>query len=196
MIKIGITGGIGSGKSVVAELLKIYGIPVYVADTESKALTNRSAAIREQLVALFGPEAYTPAGLNRNFLAGRIFTCPDLLRKVNAIIHPEVKKHYLAWAGSQTAPVTALESAVLFESGFDRAVDRIVAVYAPEEIRLERAVKRGNTSAQEIRSRMKNQLDEEIKKEKASFVIYNDGKQALIPQISRFLSTLDNSFTL
>lgn len=142
MIKIGITGGIGSGKSVVAALLELSGIPVYIADTESKLLTATSPVIREKLVALFGEELYTADGLDKKRLASHIFGNPERLGQVNAIIHPEVNRHFLAWAERQNAPVCAIESAILFESGFNRVVDTTLMVYAPMEIRIRRALER------------------------------------------------------
>ena len=123
MIKIGITGGIGSGKSVVAALLELSGIPVYIADTESKLLTATSPVIREKLVALFGEELYTADSLNKRQLASHIFGNPERLGQVNAIIHPEVNRHFLAWVERLNTPVCAIESAILFESGFNRIVD-------------------------------------------------------------------------
>lgn len=190
MTKVGITGGIGSGKSVVAELLKVHGVPVYIADVESKWLTATSPVIRRGLVGLLGKEVYTPEGLNRAFLASRIFSDASLLQQVNAIIHPEVSRHYLAWMEKQDSPVTALESAILFESGFDSLVDVRLMVYAPREVRIQRAMKREKASREEIVRRIENQMDDESKKERADYVIYNDGKQALIPQLQLFLQSL------
>lgn len=190
MIKIGITGGIGSGKSVVADLLEVYGIPVYRADAESKSLTDTSPCIRKRLIELTGPETYTPEGLNRPYLAHRIFSNPDLLQQVNAVIHPEVYRHYRTWTESQTSPITALESAILFESGFDRAVDVTLMVYAPKPLRIRRAMQRDQTTAEAVESRIANQLDDEIKKERATCIVYNEEKEPLIPQIERFLASL------
>lgn len=110
MIKIGITGGIGSGKSVVASLLALSGVPVYIADEESKWLTNNSPVIREKLTALFGPEIYTNEGLNKKLLASHIFNNPKQLQQVNQIIHPEVNRHFSAWVERQTSPLCAIES--------------------------------------------------------------------------------------
>ena len=158
MIKIGITGGIGSGKSVVAALLELSGIPVYIADTESKLLTATSPVIREKLVALF--------------------------------IHPEVNRHFLAWVERLNTPVCAIESAILFESGFNRIVDTTLMVYAPMEIRIGRILERDSVSREEIIRRIESQLPDEVKKEKSDYVIFNDGEQALLPQITAFLAGL------
>lgn len=190
MIKIGITGGIGSGKSVVASLLELKGVPVYIADIESKKLTETSPVIRKQLTELFGSDIYTPAGLNKKRLASHIFNNPECLKQVNDIIHPEVNRDFQKWASQldKKTPLCAIESAILFESGFDRIVNVRLLVYAPLELRIERALIRDSVSRKEIERRISNQISDEIKKERSDYVIYNDGKQALLPQISRFVS--------
>ncbi|WP_080904478.1 dephospho-CoA kinase [Parabacteroides sp. Marseille-P3160] len=188
--RIGITGGIGSGKSVLASLLEVYGIPVYIADVESKRLTNESPIIREGLTDLFGESLYTDAGLDKRKLASFIFTQPDNLKKVNAIIHPVVGDHFRRWVDGQETPYCAMESAILFESGFDRCVDTTLMVYAPLELRIARVQERDQFSREEILKRIRNQLSDEIKKERADYVIYNDGHRALIPQVEAFLATL------
>ena len=191
MIKIGITGGIGSGKSVVASLLALSGIPVYIADEESKWLTNNSPVIREKLTALFGLEIYTNEGLNKKLLASHIFNNPEQLQQVNQIIHPEVNRHFSAWVERQTSPLCAIESAILFESGFNRIVDTTLMVYAPMEIRIGRILERDSVSREEIIRRIESQLPDEVKKEKSDYVVFNDGKQALLPQITAFLTGLN-----
>ena len=191
MIKIGITGGIGSGKSVVASLLALSGVPVYIADEESKWLTNNSPVIREKLTALFGPEIYTNEGLNKKLLASHIFNNPEQLQQVNQIIHPEVNRHFSAWVERQTSPLCAIESAILFESGFNRVVDTTLMVYAPMEVRIKRALERDVVSREEVIRRIESQLSDEVKKEKSDYVVFNDGKQALLPQITAFLTGLN-----
>lgn len=190
MNKIGITGGIGSGKSVVATLLSLSGVPVYIADEESKRLTATSPVIRQQLIALLGKEVYTAAGVNKQYLAACIFHDPDCLQKVNAIIHPEVNRHFQAWAERQRTPYCAIESAILFESGFDRTVDIRLMVYAPLELRIDRAVRRDALARTEILHRIENQMADELKKDRSDYVIYNDDRQALIPQVAAFLAWL------
>lgn len=192
MIKIGITGGIGSGKSVVASLLHLYGIPVYLADTESKKLTATSPIIKEKLIALLGKELYTEEGLNKKLLASSIFSNPECLKQVNAIIHPEVIRHFLAWTKKHSENLCAIESAILFESGLNKVVDTSLMVYAPLNIRIERAMLRDTASREDIVSRIKNQLPDEFKKKCSDYVIYNDGIQALLPQTEIFLSFLRN----
>lgn len=193
MIKIGITGGIGSGKSIVASLLNLHGIPVYLADTESKILTATSPVIRGKLIALLGKELYTEEGLlNKKLLASYIFSNPEYLKEVNEIIHPEVKRHFTEWAERQLSEFCAIESAILFESGFSQTVDKSLMVYAPLELRIGRAMQRDNVSREEIISRINNQLPDETKKERSDYVIHNDDIQALLPQVGRFLATLRN----
>ena len=190
MIKIGITGGIGSGKSVVATLLSLSGVPVYIADEESKWLTNHSSVIREKLIDLFGEEIYTTEGLNKKLLALHIFQDPTRLQAVNQIIHPEVNKHFRAWVNNQTSDLCAIESAILFESGFNKIVDFSLMVYAPKALRIERAVRRDNASRSDIERRINNQLSDELKRDRSDFVIYNDDKHLLIPQVEQLIKEL------
>lgn len=191
MIKIGITGGIGSGKSVVATLLRLYGIPVYIADEESKRLTNSSPIIRQALIELVGEAVYdNDRRLNKPLLAHFIFGQPEHMARVNAIIHPVVNADFLSWAGRQTTAACAIESAILFESGFDRIVDIKLMVSAPLETRLERATTRDNTSREALERRVKSQMADELKLKLADYVIHNDGKQALIPQVEHFIEWL------
>lgn len=190
MIKIGITGGIGSGKSVVAELLTVMGVPVYIADAEAKRLTNTSAVIRKALVDLFGSDLYNESGLDKKKLASYIFSERDHLLQVNRIIHPEVNRHFNEWVEQQNTPVCAIESAILFESGFYLSVDTTVTVYAPEAIRIARASARDNTTPEAIKQRIDNQLADEAKRDRSDHIIYNDDKTAIIPQVSALLETI------
>lgn len=193
MIKIGITGGIGSGKSVVATLLRLYGIPVYIADEESKRLTNSSSVIRRALVDLVGEAVYDADGkLDKPRLANFIFGQPEHLARVNAIIHPEVNRDFLDWSERQEKAFCAIESAILFESGFDRIVDVKLMVLAPLEIRLERAIARDHASREALERRIKSQMADEEKASRSDFVIHNDGRQALIPQVENFIGWLKN----
>lgn len=192
MIKIGITGGIGSGKSTVASLLELQGIPVYVADKESKKLTTSLPAIREGLTALFGTEIYTDEGLNKRLLASLIFGNPEYLKQVNGIIHPEVKRHFCEWAAKQPVEICAIESAILFESGFDSITDKSLMVYAPLPLRIERTVLRDEAAKEEVAKRIGNQLSDEIKRDRSDYVILNDDRHALLPQVEKFLDWLEH----
>jgi dephospho-CoA kinase len=190
MTTLGITGGIGSGKSIVVSLLETYDIPVYIADEESKRLLAASPSIRERLTALLGQSVYDSNGLNHRLMASLIFNDPALLARVNALIHPEVAQHFQSWVQRQSAQYAALESAILFESGFDRNVDVRVMVYAPPELRMQRVMARDRITKKEVLCRMDNQLSDEIKKELSDYIIFNDEKQALIPQIEMLISCL------
>ena len=191
MIKIGLTGGIGSGKSVVSVLFELMGIPVYIADEESKKLTNTSPAIRTGLTRLFGKDIYTDGGgLDKKRLASLIFSDEKNRHLTNAIIHPEVNRHFLWWVSQQASPLCAIETAILFESGFNKDVDYAVMVYAPLELRLERTAARDNASREEITRRINSQMPDEDKKNRADYIIYNDGCHALIPQVAALLATV------
>jgi dephospho-CoA kinase len=191
MIKFAITGGIGSGKSYVSSLLEERGIPIYNADLESKRLTVQDGGIRKELDALLGEDIYQGATLNKPLLASYLFANSDNAVKVNSIIHPRVKDDFRRWVESQKdVPLVGLESAILYESGFDDVVDQVVMVYAPEAVRLQRAMKRDNATEEQVRARMSAQMDDEEKRSKADFVLMNDGIMPLDVQLDdlvRFL---------
>lgn len=190
-IKIGITGGIGSGKSVVSKLLQLMGVPVYIADVESKRLTETDPDIRAALISLLGDEVYQDGKLNRPLLASYIFGNKDNLTMVNGIIHPRIKDDFRRWAQSHSSyPIVGIEAAILIEAGFTEDVDQVVLVYAPQEIRLRRAVSRDACAAEQIQQRMRNQMPDEDKMAFAHHIIYNDDKQALIPQLGLLIKTL------
>ena len=190
-IKIGITGGIGSGKSVVSKLLQLMGVPVYIADVESKRLTETDPDIRAALISLLGDEVYQDGKLNRPLLASCIFGNKDNLTMVNGIIHPRIKDDFRRWAQSHSSyPIVGIEAAILIEAGFTEDVDQVVLVYAPQEIRLRRAVSRDACAAEQIQQRMRNQMPDEDKMAFAHHIIYNDDKQALIPQLGALIKTL------
>ena len=190
-IKIGITGGIGSGKSVVSKLLQLMGVPVYIADVESKRLTETDPDIRAALISLLGDEVYQDGKLNRPLRASYIFGNKDNLTMVNGIIHPRIKDDFRRWAQSHSSyPIVGIEAAILIEAGFTEDVDQVVLVYAPQEIRLRRAVSRDACAAEQIQQRMRNQMPDEDKMAFAHHIIYNDDKQALIPQLGSLIKTL------
>lgn len=190
MIKIGITGGIGSGKSVVSSLLVQAGIPVYVADDKSRMLSDTSPVIRKKLKALFDEDIYVDDKLDRKRLASLIFSDEELLKKVNQIIHPVVRNDFVEWTTKQKHKRCAMESAILYESGLDKDVDVVLTVYAPVELRLNRAMLRDGATEADIMKRMNRQMPDEFKRKQADFVIINDGVQAVIPQIEKFLKIL------
>ena len=190
MIKIGVTGGIGSGKSVVSSLLSLADIPVYNADEKSKYLTNISPVIKTKLEKMFGSDIYVNERLDGKRLASLIFADEALLKKVNGIIHPVVRADFQEWMLCQTSKHCALESAILYESKFDKEVDVVLMVYAPVELRLTRAMQRNGSSESDIMKRINSQMPDELKRKQADFVIVNDGIQALMPQVDQFVELL------
>ena len=184
-IKIGLTGGIGSGKSVVSHLLKTMGIPVYIADDESKRITSTDSLIKQQLINLLGDEVYINGVLNKNLLAAYIFSDAEHAKIVNEIIHPRVKEDFVKWVAKNTKhPVVAIESAILIEAGFTDEVDIVAMVYAPMDLRLQRLALRDSSSSKEqILKRIQSQMDDEKKKALADFVIVNDEQIPVIPQV-------------
>lgn len=194
MVKIGITGGIGSGKSYVSRLLtEHYGIPVYNTDSEAKRLMLSDEGIRRRLTALLGKEVYKSDGtLNKPLLANCLFADSCHAGQINAIVHPQVKADFLKWAGLQTGcEIVALESAILFESGFDNIVDKVVMVYAPVELRIRRVMLRDSTTEEKIRQRIVAQMDDKAKQDRSDFIIFNDGSRPLNLQLDDLQETLE-----
>lgn len=182
MIRLGITGGIGSGKSHVSQMLRDIGIPVYEADAQSKRLTNNSPLVREQLTRLVSPEVYTPEGnLRRDILARYVFGSPEGRQQVNDIIHPMVRADFRSWATQQNRPIVAIESAILFEAGFRNEVDCVLMVNAPEALRIERTMKRDNTTREAVMARIQAQMDDKEKIRLSDYVIDNDGRDLTAP---------------
>ncbi len=198
MIKLGITGGIGSGKSVVSELFRILGVPVYDSDREAKKITSSSAIVREKLTACFGDGLYDGHVLNKSRFASLIFSDTKNLEAANAIIHPEVLNGFLSWAGQQRTEMVAIEAAILFESGFNASVDYILTVTAPVELRISRTMRRSRMTRNEVEKRISSQLSDEYRMERSDFTIYNDYTSPLIPQVeevyrSSFLNILKHT---
>lgn len=183
MLKIGITGGIGSGKSTVAQLFKVLGIPVYSADDAAKRLMNEDAALVKEVIVLFGEAAYTNGQLNRKFIADIVFKDPAQLAKLNAIVHPVTLRDADEWMQKQTTPYSIKEAAVLFESGAHEHLDYVIGVSAPAPLRIQRAMYRDNISREEVVARMNKQIAEIIKMRLCDFIIYNDEQQLVIPQV-------------
>ena len=192
MKTIGLTGGIGSGKSVVAKLLGTMGIPVYDSDKEAKRITSNSLTIRDCLSKRFGAELYPEGILNKPLLASLIFDNKENLYFVNTIIHPEVQKDFMQWKEQyKNIPFIAMESAILFESGFDKMADITINVSAPLEKRIEQVQKRDLSNRESVLNRMNNQMSEEERINKSGYTIINDGYQALLPQIEYLLRQLN-----
>ncbi|WP_282122217.1 dephospho-CoA kinase [Algibacter mikhailovii] len=173
MIIVGLTGGIGSGKTTVLKQFEKLGVPVYIADEEAKKLMASSKVIQQQLIGLFGTEAYLEGHLNKSYIANLIFNDKTFLSKMNAIIHPEVAKHFEEWVKHQDAPYLIKEVAILFENGGEHSCDYVITVTAPKPVRIERVLKRDNTSKEKIEAIMKNQWSDEKKIRHSHFVIHN-----------------------
>ena len=173
MTVVGLTGGIGSGKTTVAKAFNTFGIPIYIADDEAKKLMNRSKVIRRKLIALFGENAYKNDELNRPFIASVIYSDKEYLRKMNAIVHPKVAKHFIRWLNKQTAPYVLKESAILFETNSYKACNFIVLVTAPIDLKIKRLLVRDNSTKEKILAIMENQLSDDVKAKSSDYVINN-----------------------
>ncbi|UEG48801.1 dephospho-CoA kinase [Ferruginibacter lapsinanis] len=183
MLKIGITGGIGSGKSVVAKVFEALGVPVYYADDASKRLMNEDPYLKQQIREKFGEASYINGQLNRPYLSSIVFKDPEKLAILNSLVHPATIKDAESWMHQQTTPYAIKEAAIIFESGSQEYLDKIIGVYAPTPLRIQRTMQRDNITREEVLSRMNKQIDEEIKMRLCDYVITNDEQQLLIPQI-------------
>ena len=179
MYKIGVTGGIGSGKSTVCELLRDRGVAVYDSDSRAKQLMAESEALREQLIAAFGAECYNAEGLNRTFLASKVFGNEEALQQLNSIVHPAVRIDFQTWAEQQQSPYVVLESAILFEAGFETEVDATLAVMAPMPMRLERTMARDGVDKESVMRRLEHQLSDDELHRRASRTIVNINREYL-----------------
>ena len=173
MIRVGLTGGIGSGKSTVAGYFRQLGVPVYDSDLRARELMEGDPGLRREIRELLGPQAYHKGALNRPFIADRVFGDRELLGRLNALVHPAVRADFLRWAAGQSFPYVVQEAAVLFENGAYRDFDRMILVTAPAEERIRRVMARDAVSAGQVRSRMENQWDAARKIPLADFVIEN-----------------------
>ena len=184
MLKIGITGGIGSGKTIVCRIFQSLNIPVYDSDASAKLLMECHPIIRKQLIASFGEDIYNDMELNRAMLATIIFNDPVKLSQVNDIVHPHVKENFIDWCDRQKGvPYILQEAAILFESGADKYLDKIITVSAPLELRVERVMKRNNTSREDVLKIVNRQMSDEEKIERSDYVIINDESSMIIPQV-------------
>lgn len=180
---VGLTGGIGSGKTTVGEIFKQLNIPVFVADEESKELLRSSQKLKQQLSDLLGSELIREGEIDKAYMAQRIFSDEVLLKQVNAIIHPAVAEAFKEWHQKQNAPYVIREAAILFESGSHADCDKIVVVSAPEKLRLKRVTKRSGESEEQVKQRMSRQWPQEKKEQLADYIIKNDHTEPLIPQV-------------
>ncbi len=174
MTIVGLTGGIGSGKTTVANFFKELNVPVYIADNEAKKLMNVSKILKRKIKKVFGDEAYINDELNRPFIASKIFKDKSLLNKMNAIVHPKVGKHFLKWLEKQKHPYVIKEAAILFENDGYKDCDYIITVIADKHVRINRILERDNTTIQKINAIMQNQWKDEDRITLSDFVIVNN----------------------
>lgn len=183
MLKVGITGGIGSGKTTVAALFEVFGIPVYYADIEAKRLMNANKEIIDAIKSLLGPESYHDGLINRKYIADKIFAQPAIRIAINQIVHPFTIADADRWMKEQTSPYVLKEAALIFESGADKQLDVVIGVNCPEEIRLDRIMKRDHLDKNAASARIKGQMDEGEKMQKCDFIINNNEVSFLTPQV-------------
>ncbi len=185
VLKVGITGGIGSGKTTVSNIFRALGIPVYDADSRAKWLMAHDEALKKDLISNFGDKTFTPSGaLDRKYLAGTVFGDPGQLRLLNSLVHPAVGEDARKWHARLTGiPYSLKEAALLYESGSFRDLDYVIVVTAPAETRVQRVMRRDGVSRDAVEARMRNQWPEAEKAARADFLIQNDGKKRLIPQV-------------
>ncbi|MDO6490822.1 MULTISPECIES: dephospho-CoA kinase [unclassified Cellulophaga] len=171
---VGLTGGIGSGKSTAAKMFADLGVPVYNSDLEAKQLMHTSVSVKEQIARLLGKDAYVNNVLNREYIAEKVFADASLLEQLNNIVHPVVREHFLEWTKKQDAPYVIQESAIIFENKNQDFYDYIILVTAPLEVRINRILKRDNTTREKILSRMNNQWTDEKKEKMSDFKLINE----------------------
>jgi len=183
LIKVGITGGIGSGKSTVAKVFEVLGIPVFYADVRAKILMDENEELKEKIKENFGKDIYAYGKLDKKHLSTIIFNDPKKLALLNSLVHPATIKDANDWMQQQTTHYAVKEAALIFESGSQQYLDYVIGVYAPATIRIQRAMKRDNVTAEEVKSRMNKQIEESIKMKLCDFVVTNDEQELLIPQV-------------
>ena len=182
-LKIGLTGGIGSGKTTVAKIFELLNVPVYYADAASKRLYKTDKDLIKKLKEHFGNDIYNNEELNRAKLAALVFNNPQQLEHLNSLVHPPTIKDAREWMMSQTAPYAVKEAALLFESGSGEGLHFVIGVYAPQHIRLQRVMARDGATRDEVLARMKRQIDEGLKMKLCDFVITNNEQELTIPQV-------------
>ena len=183
MLKIGLTGGIGSGKSTVAKVFEVLGIPVYYADAAAKRLMNEDEGLKQKIGETFGSETYTNGILNRKYLSGIVFKDATKLQQLNALVHPATIHDADQWLQQQTTPYAIKEAALIFESGIHESLDFVIGVYSPDSLRIQRVMQRDTITREEVLARMDKQMDEEMKMRLCHYVIKNDEQQPVIPQV-------------
>jgi dephospho-CoA kinase len=183
MLKVGLTGGIGSGKSTVAKIFEVLGIPVYYADDAAKRLMNEDKELKAAITRHFGNESYINDQLNRSYLASVVFNNEEKLSLLNSLTHPATILDASQWMQKQTTPYIIKEAALIFESGSNQHLDYVIGVYAPAPLRIRRTMDRDHITQEEVLKRISRQMNEEDKMKRCDFIIINDEQQMLIPQV-------------
>lgn len=185
MLKIGLTGGIGSGKTIVAHIFEVLGIPVYYADEAAKKLMNEDPELKKQIVQRFGAAAYKEGKLDRQFLGELVFSDPEKLARLNEIVHPVTLNDAAQWMLRQKTPYAIKEAALIFEANLQSYFDYVIGVTAPESLRIDRVIKRDQSSREKVMKRIRQQMNEEEKISLCDFVIQNNELEAVLPQVIR-----------
>lgn len=192
ILKIGLTGGIGSGKSTIAKIFEVLGIPVYYADTEAKRIMNEDLQLKAQILQHFGEDAYKDDQLNRSYLSSVVFNNKEKLALLNSLVHPATIRNSKEWINKQTTAYAIKEAALIFESGTHEYLDYVIGVSAPAHLRIHRAMQRDNLSREEVLQRMSKQIEEVIKMHLCDFIIYNDEVKPVLPQVLELHKKLVN----
>lgn len=193
IVKLAITGGIGSGKSVVSRMMNVLGVPVYDCDINAKRLMTEDEHIVSELKRMFGEECYEDDGtLNRQYIAARIFTDKENIERVNALVHPAVKRDFEEWATRQNANVVAVETAILYESGMMDSVNKVLVVWAEKETAVKRTMERSGMNRMQVENRMNNQMCVDDLLLMSDYSLYNDGDEPLLPQVMALVQELKN----
>ncbi len=183
ILKVGITGGIGSGKTTIAKVFEVLGIPVYYADDEAKRLMNEDEMLKEKIQYHFGKECYLDGKLNRKWLSNLVFNNDEKLSLLNRIVHPATILAAQVWMQQQTTPYALKEAALIFETGSQQQLDYVIGVFTPVPMRIQRVIQRDGLSREEVKNRMEKQMEETTKMRLCDFIITNDEQELVIPQV-------------
>lgn len=190
MLKIGLTGGIGSGKTTVAQIFEVLGIPVYHADEAARKLMNENPELKKGIISRFGAGAYRDGQLDRRYLAELVFSDPEKLSRLNEIVHPVTLHEADLWMRKQYSPYVLKEAAIIFEANLGSLYDYVIGVTAPESLRIERVIKRDRSTREKVLLRIRQQMNEEEKMRLCDFVIVNDEQQGILPQVLKIHEVL------
>ena len=183
MLKIGLTGGMGSGKTIVSRIFSVLGVPVFYADDAAKTVMNEDAELKQKIMSLFGADAYMEDQLNRKYISSIVFNDPFKLEQLNALVHPVTIAAADKWMQQQTTPYVIKEAALMFEAGAAAHLDYVIGVFAPQAMRIQRAMQRDGITREEALARINNQVDDNIKMKLCDFVIVNDEQQSVLSQV-------------